>query len=267
MDTKTFIEKFQSALVDHCVEWAEYEDELTDEAEEFARNIVVELAKDDKLVNKVVELSEKYRKDGRPVGGVNDFSDVDAYAVFDAVNVRDKYFRMNHSVVVDIPEDDRDREVTVTLLCELLRHGMELWTYTYGMDNSLPWMATTVSLGEIEFEDVGDFGPYAIDLSDGIPEAAVKTLRWTVEVGILAHCELDNRPAHDRLLLELIALRKMVGRKDFAKQRKLHNDDFEGTVYAITQLTKFPELVNLDKVARALDLWHTWFVYMDPANQ
>jgi hypothetical protein len=259
MDKQTFITTFQTAFVNYCEDWAEADYEDKEDAGEFARNIIVELAKDEELRAKLVKKAAELRAEG--------YNHPESDALLRTVDLRSKYFRMNHSVVVDIPEDDYDREITVTLLCELLRHGMELWTPNYGLSDATPWSATTVSLGEIEFDDVPDFGPYAIDLSDGIPEAAVKTLRWTVEVGILAHCELDNRSTHDRLLLELIALRKMVGRKDFAKQRKLHNDDFEGTVYAITQLTKFPELVNLDKVARALDLWHTWFVYMDPANQ
>jgi hypothetical protein len=266
LDTKTFIEKFQSALVDHCVEWAEYEDEPTDEAEEFARNIVVDLAKDEKMLNKIVELSEKYHKEGRPVGGVNDFSDVDAYAVFDAVNVRDRYFRMNHSVVVDIPEDNHNRDVIVAMLCELLQHGTELWTYTYGMDNSLPWMATTVALGEIEFDDVPDFGPYAIDLSDGIPDEAVEALRSITSRQLAIVLAGDDSP-NNQLTVEVRSLCKMVNLSNFARLRKLHNDDFEGTVYYITGLAREYGSAELIKLARMVDFWHTWFVYMDPANQ
>lgn len=244
MDQKQFIATYQPLFIDYCVDWADHDMEEEEPAREFAEQIVYHVSKNEKTRLLVLAAADKLRQ--------LDKKDPECAAFSQVVPLRQTYFGMNH-----IPLTAESAELRDTLLKMLLASGVEMWSCNYGLDNTVPWMFTQVSQGEVDPDDLADFGPYAIDCDDGIPEPVIKVLKDLVAQAII-HA-IDTDPAvlyRDEYLQEAIALRRLINSGRLAEEL---DDEFEGGVHALVNCAPTTET---KLAADLIDLWHTWFVYL-----
>lgn len=244
MDQKQFIATYQPLFAQYCADWADHDMEEEEPAREFAEQIVYHVSKDEKTRTLVLAAADMLRQRG--------IKDPECAAFSHIVPLRDTYFGMNH-----IPLTAESTELRDTLLKLLLASGVEMWSCNYGLDNTVPWMFTQVSEGEIDPDDLEDFGPYAIDCDDGIPEPVIKVLKDLVAQAII-HA-IDTDPAvlyRDEYLQDAVALRKLVNGRRLLSQLE---DELPGL---ITSMVQGAPTTETEFTARLLNLWHTWFVYL-----
>lgn len=244
MDQKQFIATYQPLFTDYCVDWADHDMEEEEPAREFAEQIVYHVSKDEKTRLLVLAAADKLRQ--------LDKKDPECAAFSHIVPLRETYFGMNH-----IPLTAESTELRDTLLKMLLASGVEMWSCNYGLDNTVPWMFTQVSEGEIDPDDLEDFGPYAIDCDDGIPEPVIKVLKDLVAQAIIQAIDVDAAVLYrDEYLQDAVALRKLVNSRRLLSQLE---DELPGL---ITSMVQGAPTTETEFTARLLNLWHTWFVYL-----
>lgn len=244
MDQKQFIATYQPLFTNYCVDWADHDMEEEQPAREFAEQIVYHIAKDEEKRLLVLAAADKLRQ--------RDIKDPECAAFSHIVPLRETYFGMNH-----IPLTAESTELRDTLLKMLLASGVEMWSCNYGLDNTVPWMFTQVSEGEIDPDDLEDFGPYAIDCDDGIPEPVIKVLKDLVAQAIIQAIDVDAAVLYrDEYLQDAVALRKLVNSRRLLSQLE---DELPGL---ITSMVQGAPTTETEFTARLLNLWHTWFVYL-----
>lgn len=244
MDQKQFIATYQALFTKYCVDWADHDMEEEGPALEFADQIVYHVSKDEKTRTLVLAATDMLRQ--------RDVKDPECVAFSHVVPLRETYFGMNH-----IPLTAESTELRDTLLKMLLASGVEMWSCNYGLDNTVPWMFTQVSEGEIDPDDLEDFGPYAIDCDDGIPEPVIKVLKDLVAQAIIQAIDVDAAVLYrDEYLQDAVALRKLVNGRRLLSQLE---DELPGL---ITSMVQGAPTTETEFTARLLNLWHTWFVYM-----
>lgn len=244
MDQKQFIATYQPLFTDYCVDWADHDMEEEEPAREFAEQIVYHVSKDEKTRTLVLAAADMLRQ--------RDIKDPECVAFSHVVPLRETYFGMNH-----IPLTAESTELRDTLLKMLLASGVEMWSCNYGLDNTVPWMFTQVSEGEIDPDDLEDFGPYAIDCDDGIPEPVIKVLKDLVAQAIIQAIDVDAAVLYrDEYLQDAVALRKLVNSRRLFSQLE---DELPGL---ITSMVQGAPTTETEFTARLLNLWHTWFVYL-----
>lgn len=244
MDQKQFIATYQPLFTDYCVDWADHDMEEEEPARKFAEQIVYHIAKDEKTRLLVLAAADKLRQ--------LDKKDPECAAFSQVVPLRQTYFGMNH-----IPLTAESTELRDTLLKMLLASGVEMWSCSYGLDSTPPWLFTQVSEGEIDPDDLEDFGPYAIDCDDGIPEPVIKVLKDLVAQAIIQAIDVDAAVLYrDEYLQDAVALRKLVNSRRLLSQLE---DELPGL---ITSMVQGAPTTETEFTARLLNLWHTWFVYL-----
>lgn len=244
MDQKQFIAIYRTLFTNYCVDWADHDMEEEEPAREFAEQIVYHVSKDEKTRLLVLAAADKLRQ--------LDKKDPECAAFSHIVPLRETYFGMNH-----IPLTAESTELRDTLLKMLLASGVEMWSCNYGLDNTVPWMFTQVSEGEIDPDDLEDFGPYAIDCDDGIPEPVIKVLKDLVAQAIIQAIDVDAAVLYrDEYLQDAVALRKLVNSRRLLSQLE---DELPGL---ITSMVQGAPTTETEFTARLLNLWHTWFVYL-----
>lgn len=244
MDQKQFIATYQPLFTDYCVDWADHDMEEEEPAREFAEQIVYHIAKDEEKRLLILAAADKLR--------LLDKKDPECAAFSHIVPLRETYFSMNH-----IPLTAESTELRDTLLKMLLASGVEMWSCNYGLDNTVPWMFTQVSEGEIDPDDLEDFGPYAIDCDDGIPEPVIKVLKDLIAQAIIQAIDVDAAVLYrDEYLQDAVVLRKLVNGRRLLSQLE---DELPGL---ITSMVQGAPTTETEFTARLLNLWHTWFVYL-----
>lgn len=244
MDQKQFIAAYQALFTKYCVDWADHDMEEEGPALEFADQIVYHVSKDEKTRLLVLAAADKLRQ--------LDEKDPECAAFSQVVPLRETYFGMNH-----IPLTAESTELRDTLLKMLLASGVEMWSCSYGLDSTPPWLFTQVSEGEIDPDDLEDFGPYAIDCDDGIPEPVIKVLKDLVAQAIIQAIDVDAAVLYrDEYLQDAVALRKLVNSRRLLSQLE---DELPGLIISMVQGAPTTET---EFTARLLNLWHTWFVYL-----